>query len=81
MVPGSWEYLRSVTESEIRKTSVLSFALNEVSAKIRTGMPNDGAEDKVLPIWSGVIPLTTQRMPPIADESSKAIPLPLHLSK
>jgi hypothetical protein len=43
-------------------------------------MPNDGPEDKVLPIWSGVIPLATQRMSPIADEVSQAIPLPPHLT-
>jgi nitroimidazol reductase NimA-like FMN-containing flavoprotein (pyridoxamine 5'-phosphate oxidase superfamily) len=79
MVPNSWDYLRPVTEGEVRKTTVLSFELSEASAKIRTGMPNDGPEDKVLPIWSGVIPLATQRMSPIADEVSQAIPLPPHL--
>lgn len=44
-------------------------------------MPNDEAEDKTLPIWSGIIPLSAERMSPIADESSKAIPLPFHLRK
>jgi nitroimidazol reductase NimA-like FMN-containing flavoprotein (pyridoxamine 5'-phosphate oxidase superfamily) len=79
MVPDSWDYLRPVADSEVKKTTVLSFDLTEASAKIRTGMPNDGPEDKVLPIWSGIIPLVTQRMLPIADEVSQAIPLPSHL--
>ncbi|WP_259065161.1 pyridoxamine 5'-phosphate oxidase family protein [Mucilaginibacter sp. X4EP1] len=79
IVPGSWNYLRPITESEIRRTAVLAFDLGEASAKIRQGMPNDDAEDKVLPIWSGIIPLQTQKLPPIADETSKQIQMPKHL--
>lgn len=80
VVPGSWNYLRPITESEIRRTAVLAFNLAEASAKIREGMPNDEAEDKLLPIWSGIIPLQTSRLKPIADEMSQQIPLPDHLS-
>ena len=80
VVPGSWDYLRPITESEIRRTAVLAFDLSESSAKIRQGMPNDEAADKALPIWSGIIPLNTQRMRPIADESSQQIKLPEHLA-
>lgn len=79
-VPGSWDYLRPVTVKEVQKTTVLAFTLDELSAKIRTGMPNDEAEDQLLPIWSGIIPLETKQLPPIADELSLAIPLPPHLS-
>lgn len=80
VAPGSWNYLRPVTDSEIRRTAVLAFDLAEASAKIRQGMPNDEAEDKILPIWSGIIPLQTRRLAPIADETSQQIPLPEHLS-
>ncbi len=79
VAPGSWNYLRPVTDSEIRRTAVLAFDLSEASAKIRQGMPNDEAEDKLLPIWSGIVPLETRRLHPIADESSQEIPLPEHL--
>ena len=79
IVPGSWEYLRPMTEKEVRKTTVLAFSLEEASAKMRSGMPNDEEEDKQLPIWSGIIPLETRRMPAVADESSLNIPLPEHL--
>lgn len=79
VVPESWDYLRPVKESEIRKTTVLSFSLQEASAKTRTGMPNDEPGDLELPIWSGIIPLNNSRMPAIADESSKNLPLPKHL--
>lgn len=80
IVPGSWEYLRPIKENEVRKTTSLAFSLDEASAKIRTGMPNDEDEDKGLPIWSGLIPLETKRMLPLADELSSDIPLPPHLS-
>ncbi|QJD94587.1 pyridoxamine 5'-phosphate oxidase family protein [Mucilaginibacter robiniae] len=80
VVPNSWNYLRLVTESEMRKTTVLAFNLEEASAKVRTGMPNDEPEDKQLRIWSGIIPLQTQRMAPVADQFSQHIPLPKHLN-
>jgi hypothetical protein len=80
IVPDSWDYLRPMTESEIRKTSVLAFSLEHASAKMRSGMPNDEEQDKPLPIWSGLIPLETKRGIPVADELSTDIPLPVHLS-
>lgn len=79
MVPGSWNYLRPVTDNEINKTTALAFSLEEASAKIRTGMPVDEEEDQALPIWSGIIPLQTARQKPQADSLSQQIPLPAHL--
>jgi nitroimidazol reductase NimA-like FMN-containing flavoprotein (pyridoxamine 5'-phosphate oxidase superfamily) len=79
MVPGSWDYLRPVRESEISKTTALAFSLDEASAKIRTGMPVDDEEDLDLPIWSGIIPLQSARLKPVADVYSEHIPIPGHL--
>ncbi len=79
IVPNSWDYLRPMKENELKKTTVLSFDIDEVSAKVRTGMPNDEEEDKPLPIWSGIIPIETSRRDPIADDLSQNIPLPKHL--
>ncbi len=81
MVPDSWGYLRPVKENEISKTTALAFPLHEASAKIRTGMPVDDEEDLELPIWSGLIPLQTKRLEPLADGFSKNIPVPAHLQK
>ena len=78
-VPDSWNYLRPVTDKEVQKTTVLAFKLDEASAKIRTGMPNDEEHDKPLPIWSGIIPLETKKLAPLPDELSQHIPLPAHL--
>lgn len=79
IVPGSWDYLRPMTEKEVRKTTALAFSLSEASAKVRSGMPKDEEQDKPLPIWSGLIPLQTRRMPVIADDLSIDIPVPPHL--
>ncbi|MCE6990015.1 pyridoxamine 5'-phosphate oxidase family protein [Dyadobacter sp. CY323] len=79
IVPGSWEYLRPMKDSEVRKTTALAFAFDEASAKTRDGMPNDEEEDLALPIWSGIIPIPSTKLAPIPDESSKNLPLPQHL--
>ncbi|MFN8356412.1 MAG: pyridoxamine 5'-phosphate oxidase family protein [Spirosomataceae bacterium] len=80
MVPGSWDYLRPMRASEVNKTMLLVFDIQEASAKVRTGMPIDDEEDLDLPIWSGIIPIPSNRLTPIADEHSTNIPLPAHLS-
>ncbi|MFN8347713.1 MAG: pyridoxamine 5'-phosphate oxidase family protein [Spirosomataceae bacterium] len=79
IVPESWDYLRPITESEVRKTTVLAFKIEEASAKLRSGMPIDDEDDLELPIWSGLIPLRTVREQPISDELSKNLSLPKHL--
>jgi uncharacterized protein len=79
IVPNSWEYLRPMKKKEVDKTTLLSFDISEASARLRTGMPNDDEEDKDLPIWSGLIPIPSKRLTPIADESSVNIDLPEHL--
>jgi nitroimidazol reductase NimA-like FMN-containing flavoprotein (pyridoxamine 5'-phosphate oxidase superfamily) len=79
IVPNSWDYLRPMKENELKKTTVLSFDIDEVSAKTRAGMPNDEEEDKPLPIWSGIIPIETIRRDPQPDDLSRELPLPKHL--
>ncbi|THU40578.1 pyridoxamine 5'-phosphate oxidase family protein [Niastella caeni] len=79
IVPNSWSYLRPMKENEVKKTTVLAFEIDEASAKVRTGMPNDEEEDKPLPIWSGIIPIETTRRDPVPDDLSREIPLPKHL--
>ena len=80
IVPNSWEYLRPMQANEVNKTMLLSFEISEASARMRTGMPNDDEADKELPIWSGIIPIPSKRLTPVADENSVNIPLPEHLN-
>ena len=82
VVPGSWDYLRPMKKSEVDKTMLISFDVEEASAKIRDGMPyKEVGEDTSLPIWSGVIPIPQRRLTPIGDGFSVDIPLPEHLKK
>ncbi len=67
IVPGRWDEARQPTDQELKSTSVLALALEEVSAKIRTGPPIDDDEDYPLPIWAGVIPLRQQIGEPVPD--------------
>src|ERR1700756_5561200 len=67
IVPQRWDEVRGPNELEMRQTIVLALALEEVSAKVRTGPPADDAEDYMLPIWAGVIPVRTQLGEPMAD--------------
>jgi nitroimidazol reductase NimA-like FMN-containing flavoprotein (pyridoxamine 5'-phosphate oxidase superfamily) len=59
VVPGRWDTIREPTDQELKATTVLRLDLREVSAKVRVGPPKDDEEDYALPIWAGVIPITT----------------------
>lgn len=67
IVPGRWEEVRQPNEQELKATAVLALALEEVSAKVRTGPPVDDEEDYSLPVWAGVVPLRTRVEAPVAD--------------
>lgn len=71
MQPGRWNDIRQPNDSEWKKTMVLKFKIEEASAKIRTGGPNDDDEDYDLNIWAGVVPLKLERKPLIPDPKLK----------
>ncbi len=57
IVPGRWADCRWPNELELKATSVLKLAINEASAKIRTGDPVDDDDDHSLDFLAGVLPL------------------------
>ncbi|MFF4322776.1 pyridoxamine 5'-phosphate oxidase family protein [Streptomyces sp. NPDC001568] len=57
VVPGRSADSRPANARELAATAVIRLDLEEVSAKLRTGGPNDDAEDLDLPFWSGVVPV------------------------
>jgi nitroimidazol reductase NimA-like FMN-containing flavoprotein (pyridoxamine 5'-phosphate oxidase superfamily) len=67
LVPGRWKDVRHPSTQEMKATAVLAFALEEASAKIRTGPPMDDEEDYALNAWAGVLPLTLAKGEPIRD--------------
>ena len=79
IMPGRWNDARQPNEKELRVTSILRLPLTEVSAKTRTGPPEDDAADYELPVWAGVIPLRLVPGAPIRDERCDAsIPTPAY---
>jgi nitroimidazol reductase NimA-like FMN-containing flavoprotein (pyridoxamine 5'-phosphate oxidase superfamily) len=57
VAPGRWDEARRPTDQELKATWILSVPLDEASAKVRTGPPEDDAEDMDLPVWAGVVPI------------------------
>jgi uncharacterized protein len=82
IVPGRWNDARQPNETELKATSVLRLPLTEVSAKVRTGPPEDDAADYALRVWAGVVPLQLVAGAPIRDEQCDAeIPVPKYAAK
>ncbi|MDL5050186.1 pyridoxamine 5'-phosphate oxidase family protein [Oscillatoria amoena NRMC-F 0135] len=80
MQPGRWNDVRKPTEGEWKATLVLSFVIEEVSAKVRTGPPKDDDEDYDLDIWAGVVPLQVQRLKALPDPAlKKGVSIPDYL--
>jgi nitroimidazol reductase NimA-like FMN-containing flavoprotein (pyridoxamine 5'-phosphate oxidase superfamily) len=67
IIPGRSSDARPPTEKELRATMLLSLPIGESSAKVRTGWPLDEEEDYDLPVWAGVVPITSRFESPIAD--------------
>jgi uncharacterized protein len=80
LFPDRWDELRPPTAQEIKATTVLWMDLDEVSAKIRTGPPVDDEEDYALPVWAGVLPVSSLRGMPEPDARlASDIALPAYL--
>ena len=81
VVPGRWDTVRSPSEIELRATLVLRLAIDEASAKIRSGPPVDDDADYELPFWAGELPIRTTVLPAVADPRLLAgIPVPPHVT-
>jgi nitroimidazol reductase NimA-like FMN-containing flavoprotein (pyridoxamine 5'-phosphate oxidase superfamily) len=73
VVPGRWDDARQPSAGELDGTIILAVALDEASAKVRSGPPTDDKRDLDLDVWAGVIPLSLEPRAPIADNDS-AVP-------
>jgi nitroimidazol reductase NimA-like FMN-containing flavoprotein (pyridoxamine 5'-phosphate oxidase superfamily) len=67
LVPGRAAGLRPMTAVEVRQTGVLRLSLEQASAKVRTGPPVDDEADYALPIWAGVLPISSRIGDPEPD--------------
>ena len=83
LLPGRWADARPPTRKELKATSVLSLPLDEASAKVRDGGPDDGnTPDAELDVWAGHIPLTVRALPPVASSDLRpGIPAPAYAKR
>ena len=58
-MPGRWDEVRASHDKEVKMTGVIRLEIESASAKISAGNPDDEAEDYDIPIWAGVLPVTT----------------------
>ncbi|MFI1171661.1 pyridoxamine 5'-phosphate oxidase family protein [Streptomyces melanogenes] len=81
VVPGRSYDSRQANAKELAATAVIRLDLNEVSAKVRTGGPNDEPEDSALPHWTGVLPVVRGYGTPIpAADLDPSVELPGYLA-
>lgn len=79
--PGRWEGLRPPSDQELKATLVVRLALDEASAKIATGGPNDPPADRDWPVWAGTVPVQMMigKPRPAADGPPDAAPPALNV--
>ena len=67
-MPGRWDELRDSHQREIKMTGVIALDIESASAKVSAGNPDDEEEDYQIPVWAGVLPVTTVVGNPVDDE-------------
>ena len=78
-LPGRWNHARRPSDKELRATSVMAIPIEEASAKISTGPPEDEEEDYELKVWAGVVPLRLTAGNPEPDPRLADGELPDHV--
>lgn len=77
LIPGRSREARGPNARELDATAVLEFAIEEASAKVRSGPPKEPPADVDLPVWAGVIPLAIAAAEPEpAPDLAGGIPQP-----
>lgn len=67
LAPGRELEARPGNSKELAATTVMRISLDEAACKVRSGGPNDDAEDLDRPVWAGVLPLRSLPMAPVPD--------------
>lgn len=79
LLPGRWDDIRPPSRKELAATLVLALPLDEASAKISAGPPEDAEEDLDRPVWAGVVPIVESFGAPEPDAAGAAFPVPAYL--
>lgn len=67
LAPGLWGYARPPADSEWKATKVIRMKIDEVSAKVSDGLPDEEPEDLASDRWAGSIGLRTVQLQPVPD--------------
>ena len=78
LLPGRWDEARRPNAKELKATSILALAIDEASAKARSGGPDDDdSEDAALDVWAGIVPIVSSYGAPTASPGLReGIPVP-----
>jgi len=71
IAPGRQHEARGGNDKEFSATTILRISLEEAACKVRTGGPNDDAEDMDVQAWAGTLPMRVQRLQAIAHDACK----------
>ena len=80
LIPGLWEGGRAMTAKEFAQTMIVALALDDVTAKSRSGDSLD-VEDAALDIWAGQIPIITKFGEPITNNDSTHVAVPDYIRR
>ncbi len=81
VVPGRSADSRPADAKELAATAVIRLDLEEVSAKVRSGGPNDDPRDLGLPHWAGVVPVAPRTGAPVPSaDLDPSIAVPAYLT-
>lgn len=73
LLPGRWNEVRQPSRQELKATTILGLPIEEASAKVRTGPPeDDDTPDAELDAWAGVVPIVASYGTPEPSPGLKA---------
>jgi uncharacterized protein len=72
LAPGLWDYARAPTDNEWKATKVMRMKLDEVSAKVADGLPEEDPKDLESERWAGSFALKQTLQEPVADPNLRA---------
>jgi nitroimidazol reductase NimA-like FMN-containing flavoprotein (pyridoxamine 5'-phosphate oxidase superfamily) len=67
IAPGRSADARPPNPDELRQTTFVKVPLDECSAKVSEGFPEEPDDDLALDVWAGILPLRTEPGTPIPD--------------
>jgi len=67
-MPGRWDELREPHDREVKMTGVIALDIASASAKISDAGVEDEDDDYEIPVWAGVLPITSTIGPLVDDD-------------